>query len=63
MVYVLHKNGNPLMPTKNHAKVRYLLKNKQAKVVNREPFTIQLLYNTSEYIQDVNLGVDSGCKT
>lgn len=62
MVYVLHKNGNPLMPTKNHAKVRYLLKNKQAKVVNREPFTIQLLYGTSEYIQDVNLGVDSGCK-
>ena len=41
MVYVLHKNGNPLMPTKNHAKVRCLLKNKQAKVVSKEPFTIQ----------------------
>ena len=62
MVYVLHKNGNPLMPTKNHSKVRCLLKNKQAKVVSKEPFTIQLLYNTSEYIQNVTLGVDSGCK-
>ena len=62
MVYVLHQNGKPLMPTKNHAKVRCLLKNKQAKVVCKEPFTIQLLYNTSKYIQDINLGVDSGSK-
>ena len=27
MVYVISKNGQPLMPTENHAKVRVLLKN------------------------------------
>ena len=42
MVYVLSKNGQPIMPTKNHAKVRLLLKSGKAKVVNRCPFTIQL---------------------
>ena len=42
MVYVLSKNGTPIMPTNNHAKVRLLLKHGKAKVVNRTPFTIQL---------------------
>ena len=31
MVYVISKNGQPLMPTENHAKVRILLKNKNLK--------------------------------
>ncbi|MBQ7586002.1 MAG: RRXRR domain-containing protein [Desulfovibrionaceae bacterium] len=53
MVFVLHKNGNFLMPTKNHAKVRVLLKDKRAKVVQTDPFTIQLLYDTSEYLQEL----------
>ena len=42
MVYVLNQNGQPLMPTENHAKVRILLKQGKAKVVNKCPFTIQL---------------------
>jgi len=62
MVYVISKNGQPLMPTENHAKVRILLKNKKAKVVKRCPFTIQLMYNSTTYTQDVTLGVDSGSK-
>ena len=33
MVYVLNKNGQPIMPTKNHSKVRLLLKSGKAKVV------------------------------
>ena len=32
MVYVISQNGQPLMPTENHAKVRKLLKDKKAKV-------------------------------
>ena len=28
MVYVIFQNGQPLMPTENHAKVRVLLKTK-----------------------------------
>ena len=62
MVYVINKNGQPLMPTENHAKVRILLKNKKAKVIKRCPFTIQLLYDTTNYTQNITLGVDSGSK-
>ena len=43
MVYVLSQHGQPLMPTENHAKVRALLKHGKAKVIQRCPFTIQLL--------------------
>ena len=62
MVYVLHENGQPLMPTGNHAKVRILLKTKKAKVVRRCPFTIQLAYDSTDHTQEVTLGVDSGSK-
>lgn len=60
-VYVLNKHGKPLMPCKPR-KARVLLKNGKAKVVNRTPFTIQLLYGCSGYNQPVNLGVDAGSK-
>ena len=62
MVYVISQNGQPLMPTENHAKVRILLKNKKAKVIKRCPFTIQLAYYSTNYTQDITLGVDSGSK-
>lgn len=62
MVYVLSQNGQPLMPTKNHAKVRVLLRQGKAKVIKKCPFTIQLLYGSTNYTQKVALGVDSGSK-
>ena len=62
MVYVISQNGQPLMPTENHAKVRILLKNKKAKVIKRCPFTIQLAYDSTNYTQDITLGVDAGSK-
>lgn len=62
MVYVLNQNGLPLMPTENHAKVRVLLKQGKAKVINMCPFTIQLLYSSTNYTQKITLGVDSGSK-
>ena len=49
------------MPCKPR-KARLLLKEGKAKVVNRTPFTIQLLYGSSGYKQSVNLGVDAGSK-
>ena len=62
-VYVLSKDKKPLMPTKRFGKVRRLLKNKQAKVVKRCPFTIQLLYTPkTNVIQDCILGIDTGSK-
>lgn len=62
MVYVLNKDGAPLMPTGRHDKVRILLKQKKATVVNRTPFTIRLLYESTNYTQPVTLGVDAGSK-
>jgi N6-L-threonylcarbamoyladenine synthase len=62
MVYVISKNGQPLMPTENHAKVRNLLKTKKAKVIKRCPFTIQLAYDSTNYTQPINLGIDAGSK-
>lgn len=62
MVYVINVDGKPLMPITRHGKVRRLLKNKKAKVVKRTPFTIQLLYETTNHTQDITLGVDAGSK-
>jgi len=39
MVYVLSKEGEPLIPTKRHGKVRHLLKQGKAKVIKKMPFT------------------------
>lgn len=63
MVYVLNIDGRPLMPTNRHGKVRRLLKSGQAKVINRCPFTIQLLYESTNHTQPISLGVDAGSKT
>ncbi|MEA1967560.1 MAG: RRXRR domain-containing protein, partial [Thermodesulfobacteriota bacterium] len=60
MVYVISKSGKPLMPTKRFGRVKRLLKNKQAKIIDYKPFTIQLLYNSTEYIQPLTLGIDTG---
>lgn len=62
MVYVLSKTGQPLMPTENHAKVRVLLKQQKAKIVHSCPFTIQLLYDSTDYTQPVSLGIDAGSR-
>jgi len=62
LVFVLNKTGNPLMPA-SPAKARHLLENGQAVVVRRTPFTIQLLYGSSGYKQDITLGVDAGYAT
>ena len=62
MVYVLSCAGQALMPTENHAKVRVLLKTRKARVIKRCPFTIQLLYKSTTYTQNITLGVDAGSK-
>lgn len=58
-VFVLNQRGEALMPCKPR-KARLLLKAHKAKVVKKEPFTIQLLYGSTGYKQPVNLGIDSG---
>lgn len=60
-VYVLNHLGEPLMPC-NPRKARLLIKEDNARVVKRTPFTIQLNYGSSGYKQDVSLGIDAGTK-
>lgn len=61
MVYVLNKQGKPIMPCKE-AKARKLLKQNKAKIAKHEPFTIQLLFDCENQTQEVNLGIDAGSK-
>lgn len=60
-VYVINKNGMPLMPCKPR-KARLLLEQGKAKVIKKEPFTIQLLFGSSGYKQEITLGIDAGSK-
>src|SRR5438132_11946680 len=60
-VYVLNCHGQPLMPCQPR-KARLLLKSGKAKVARMVPFTIQLLYGSSGYKQEVSLGVDAGTR-
>lgn len=43
-------------------KARILLRDGKAKVIKREPFTIQLKFGSSEYKQKISLGIDAGSK-
>ena len=62
-VYVISKDGQPLMPTTRFGKVRRLLRDKKAKVIRRCPFTIKLLYEPeTSVVQEVVLGQDTGSK-
>lgn len=61
MVYVLNLCMDPLMPCKE-AKARKLLKSGKAKIIKRNPFTIQLLFECENVTQDIVLGVDAGSK-
>ena len=60
MVYILDIDNNPLMPTERHGHVRRLLRDGKACVVKRTPFTIKLNYQTTAYVQEVSLGIDTG---
>ena len=59
MVYVISKDNKPLMPCTNVI-ARLLLKQGKAKVKEKCPFTIKLNYETTEYTQELTLGVDTG---
>ena len=59
LVYVYNQNGTPLMPCKP-AKARKLLRDGKAKVINRCPFTIQLMWDCEENVQPITIGIDKG---
>ena len=59
LVYVLNKNGKPLMPCKPQ-KARKLLKSGRAEIYKYTPFTIKLKYSSTGYKQPITLGIDAG---
>ena len=61
-VFVLSHTGTPLMPT-TPRRARIFLSTRRACVVTREPFTIQLCFETTTYTQPVTVGVDTGSQT
>lgn len=63
LVYVLNTDGQPLMPTERCGKVRRLLKENEAIVIKRCPFTIKLLHEADSNTQEISLGIDAGSKT
>lgn len=62
MVYVVSTLGKPLMPCKP-AKARKLLRDGKAKCLRCLPFTIKLLFECEEQVQEVVAGMDTGSKT
>lgn len=61
IVFVINKHGRSLMPCQPR-KARLLLESKKAKIVKYNPFTIQLLYGSTGYTQEINIWVDLGAK-
>jgi len=61
-VYVISKNGKPLMPC-SPAKAKHLLEAGKAKCIKRTPFTIKLLWDCEENTQEIVAGMDTGSKT
>ncbi len=60
-IYVLSKDGKPLMPVHGYGRARRLIKNGKAYVYRRIPFTIRLTYNiTDPMVDGCVLGIDPG---
>lgn len=57
LVYVVNKDGKPLMPT-SPAKARKMLRDGEARVLYKDPFSIKLLHGSSGYMQDVDFEID-----
>ena len=58
-VFVLSKEGKPLMPT-TPRRARVWLKAKRARIVRQDPFTIRLRFATKAHVQAAKVGVDTG---
>lgn len=62
MIYVRSKDGKALMPSERGGRIGYLLRHGKAHVVSRVPFIVQLDYESTNYTQEVSLGIDAGSK-
>lgn len=60
MVYIVNKNGEPLMPSIRYRHIKELIKNGLAKKISSKPFVVQLLYETDNITQPLIMGIDPG---
>ncbi|MCP4351767.1 MAG: hypothetical protein GY795_40410 [Desulfobacterales bacterium] len=60
-VFVINKNGTPLMPCRP-AKARHLLDAGKAEAVNLFPFTVRLTWDCEKNVQPVTVGIDKGSR-
>ena len=61
-VFVVSITGKPLLPT-TPRRARIWLNTRRSRIVNREPFTIQLHFETADYTQPATVGIDTGSQT
>jgi len=59
-VFVISKDGERLMPTIRYGKVRHMLRDGKAVIRSRNPFTIQLTYETTSFVQPIEACQDTG---
>lgn len=60
LIYVLDLEGNPLMPSNRFKHFRLLLKDNKAKIVSYNPFVVQLLYDSTHYVDSLTFALDPG---
>ena len=61
VIYVLNKDGSPLMPVRSNARARRLLKSGKATIELYNPFTLRLTYQIENPdVSEVILGMDPG---
>lgn len=62
-IFVVSQSGKPLAPTRRPGRVRHLLTDGRAQIICRDPFTIQLTYESPEVVPVViTVGIDPGAK-
>lgn len=59
-IYVLNRDGTPLMPTTRKRHIASLLKHRKAEVVSEVPYTIRLNYQSPGITQPLFGGTDPG---
>lgn len=59
-IFVIAKDGTPLMPTFNIKKVRKQIKDGRVVIVNSDPFTVQQTYEGPKNVQPIEFTEDTG---
>lgn len=60
LIYIVAKDGTPLMPTKRKRHVEKLIRQKKARILSTVPIIVQLLYDGPKNTQKLVLGPDLG---